>query len=75
MLSATNKEHGCCGNDKYSEVAQIAGQKLREVIDSTTEEARNATAITIKQARQHPVQFGAIAAGIGLLAGLLLKRR
>ena len=75
MFSATNKEQGCCTNDKCSEVAHLAGQKLREVMDSTIDEARDATAITIKQVRQNPVQSSLIAAGIGLLTGLLLNRR
>ena len=75
MLSATPKEEGCCANDKCAEIAQMAGQRLREVVDSTADEARDLTAGVIKQVRQHPVQSNIIAAAVGLVAGLLLNRR
>jgi ElaB/YqjD/DUF883 family membrane-anchored ribosome-binding protein len=70
------KEEACCSESNTStEVARKAGQKLREVIDMAGDEARDVRASAIKQVRQRPLQTSVIAAGVGLLAGLLLGRR
>ena len=75
MLSATNKDHGCCPKDECADLAHKAGHKLRQVIDTASDDARDATATVIKEVREHPVKSSAIAAGAGFLLGLLLRRR
>lgn len=74
MFSA-NKDKSCCTKDDVAVLANKAGHKLREVIDTASDEARDAKATIIKEVRQHPVQASAIAAGIGLVLGFLLRRR
>ena len=75
MFSANQKEKSCCGNSEYTDLANKAGQKLREVVDLTADEARDTTAIIVRQMRSNPIQSSAIAVGIGMLVGLLLRRR
>jgi len=61
--------------DQCADLAHKAGHKLREVMDSASDEARDVTAATIRQVRSNPVQSSMIAAGVGFLLGLLLRRR
>jgi len=75
MFSATNKDNGCCSKDEVTALANKAGHKLREVIDTATDEVRDTSATIIKEVRQHPLQSSAIAAGVGFLFGFLLRRR
>lgn len=74
MFSAT-KDKNCCTKDDVAVIANKAGHKLREVIDTASDEVRDAQATLIKEVRQNPVRASAIAAGIGLVLGLLLRRR
>lgn len=74
MFSAT-KDKSCCTKDEVTVFANKAGHKLREVIDTASDEARDAQATLIKEVRQHPVQSSAIAAGIGFVLGFLFRRR
>lgn len=74
MFSVT-KDKSCCSKDDIAVLANKAGHKLREVVDSASDETRDAKATIIKEVRQHPVQAGAIAAGIGFVLGFLLRRR
>ena len=74
MFSAT-KEKSSCTKDDVAVLANKAGHKLREVIDTATDEVRDASTNVIKEVRQHPVQSSAIAAGIGFVLGFLLRRR
>lgn len=70
MFSAdTDSEKECC-NTAYK-----AGQTLRKVVDIGAEDARDIQASIVRQVRTNPVQSTAIAAGVGLLLGLLLGRR
>lgn len=73
MFSANDKN--CCTKDDVAVLAHKAGHKLREVIDTASDEARDAKATIIKEVRQHPMQASAIAAGIGFVLGFLLRRR
>lgn len=57
------------------ETAHTAGQKMREIYDTASHEARDATATMEKQIRSHPLAASAIAAGIGFLLGALFRRR
>jgi ElaB/YqjD/DUF883 family membrane-anchored ribosome-binding protein len=75
MFSATKKDDACCTKNDLSTVTHNAGHKLREVIDTASDEARDVTAATIKQVRNNPVQSSMIAAGIGLMVGFLFRRR
>jgi ElaB/YqjD/DUF883 family membrane-anchored ribosome-binding protein len=75
MFSANKNESGCCSTNDLSATAHKAGHKLREVIDTASDEARDATAAVVKQVRTNPVQSSMIAAGIGVLVGLLFRRR
>ncbi len=74
MLSV-QKDNSCCSTDEASKLAHKAGHKLREVINTASDEARDAKATIIKEVRQLPVQASVIAAGIGLVLGFLLRRR
>jgi ElaB/YqjD/DUF883 family membrane-anchored ribosome-binding protein len=75
MFTANKNENACCNTNELSVAAHKAGHKLREVIDTASDEARDVTTATIKQVRNNPVQSSMIAAGIGFLTGLLLRRR
>ena len=72
MLTANQNdnttEKACC-------TAKEAGQKVREIFDHATHDARDAAAATEKQIRSNPLAASAIAAGIGFLLGALLRRR
>lgn len=71
MLSNAHKNDmndSCCK-------ANEAGRKVREVIDHSLHDARDAMASAEHQIRTHPVKSSAIAAGIGFLLGALLRRR
>ncbi len=70
MLSTHKNDHenACCS-------ANQAGRKVRELIDTATHEARDATATAEQQIRSHPLAAGAIAAGVGFLIGALFRRR
>ncbi len=61
--------------EDMEETAQKAGQKVRELYDTATQETRDTTAAIEKQIRRHPIAAGAIAGGIGVLLGLLFRRR
>jgi ElaB/YqjD/DUF883 family membrane-anchored ribosome-binding protein len=49
--------------------------RLRHFIDHATHDARDTLAATQRQVREHPLRTGAVAAGIGFLLGVLLRRR
>ena len=68
--------------DECCAVAHEAGYKLRQVVDSVTDEAHdvreNVTKVTedvIKTVRDKPIQASMVAAGVGFLLGLLFRRR
>lgn len=64
----TSQEYGC-------DTAYQVGQKIRKVVDIANDDMRDVTAAVTKQVRNNPLQASAIAAGVGLLLGLLLRRR
>lgn len=72
MFSTLKKDDAqdnvCCS-------ANEVGQKVRELIDTSTHNVRDAAAVTEKQIRQHPLTASAIAAGVGFLLGALFSRR
>ena len=57
------------------EVAHEAGHKVRELYDAAAHEARDVSATAEKQIRQHPIAATAGALGIGVLLGMLFRRR
>lgn len=61
--------------DEACSTANEVGHKLREFVDHASHEARDALATTEKQIREHPMKASAIAAGVGFLLGVLLRRR
>jgi len=70
----------CCAKaedvrEDLREVAHNAGQKVREIYDTATNQSRDATAMVEKQMRSNPLAASAIAAGVGFLLGALLRRR
>lgn len=72
MFTTQNKE---CAKDKCHDMAHKAGQKVHALVETAQHEARDATATVIKEVRSKPLQASAIAAGIGFLFGLLMRRR
>jgi ElaB/YqjD/DUF883 family membrane-anchored ribosome-binding protein len=73
---SSNKDDKSCADDAWATTAaHEAGQKLRVVMDKAELEARDVTAAVVSEVRKNPLQSSAIAAGVGLLLGLLLRRR
>ena len=76
MLNVSNKtKDECCA------IANKAGRKLRETVDSMNDETKDiadnvakTTENVIKTVRDKPLQATMIAAGVGFLAGLLFRR-
>ena len=55
--------------------ANKAGTKVREFIDSATDEFTNASDAVTSRIQDKPMQSALIALGVGVLAGLLFRRR
>ena len=60
---------------RAEESLQQAKVRLADAQDTVLESVRDATQTTEKYVKQNPWQALGIAAGIGMLAGLLLRRR
>lgn len=60
---------------RAEESVQQARARLTEMQDDVVQEARDAAAAAEHYVKQNPWQSVGIAAGIGLLIGLLLRRR
>ena len=73
MLNDIKKEsrtgNECCN------MAEKAGRKVRELVDTTDKDINEVVAKTAAEIRRQPLQAGAIAVGIGFLLGTLFNRR
>lgn len=56
------------------DVANDAGRKVRSFIDSASDELSHAGDKVATQIRNNPVQSSAIALGVGIVIGALLRR-
>jgi ElaB/YqjD/DUF883 family membrane-anchored ribosome-binding protein len=72
MLAANKNEQAKC--DGLCECAAGAGRKARALVDDATGQARDGVAVVSRKVRSHPLQATAIAAGIGLALGALIRR-
>ena len=60
--------------DGLQNAAQDAGHKVRKIYDHARDDFRHAADNVTYQIRSKPVQSAAIAAGVGFLVGLLVRR-
>ncbi len=75
MLSTVRKDNETTATEKYQDIANKAGHKLRDIVDYAADETREVRDAVEKQVRSNPVQSTLIAAGVGLFVGLLVGRR
>ena len=69
-LRDTAKESG---ND-LAQYAEKAGREVRHFIDSTSDQFTNAGDRVTSEIRSNPIRSSAIALGVGVLIGALLRR-
>ena len=50
-------------------------RRLRRFVNHVTHDTRDTLAATQRQVREHPLRAGAIAAGVGFILGVILRRR
>jgi len=60
---------------KIETAAHDAGQKMRQAVDQAEGDIESATRKTVDQIRAEPLKSTFLAAGIGLVLGLLLGKR
>jgi ElaB/YqjD/DUF883 family membrane-anchored ribosome-binding protein len=60
--------------DTCASIANKAGKKLREELDSAEVEINNTTANLAKKIQDKPLQSGLIAVGLGFVLGALFRR-
>lgn len=73
MLTATRKDATAI-QDNAIGAAQEAGRKTRDFINNATQNTRSAIAATEREVREHPVRSSLVAAGVGFLLGMLMRR-
>ena len=61
-------------SDNLQEAANDAGRKVRALYNSASGEMSHASDAVTSEIRSHPIRFGAIALGVGVLLGILLRR-
>lgn len=60
--------------DDLYEVANVAGRKVRLLLDNAASEASHAKEVVAEQIKEKPIQSSLIALGIGVVIGALLRR-
>lgn len=60
--------------DDISDYANQAGRKVRNIIDSATEELSHTQEKVTSEIRNNPVRSSAIALGVGFILGALFRR-
>jgi len=78
LLKVTAGQAGekvAAAREKISESLQEAKQQLRKVEDMVLDKTNRAAKITCDYVQGHPWQAVGIAAGVGLIIGLLIGRR
>ncbi|MFZ4541961.1 MAG: hypothetical protein ACOYNL_09210 [Rickettsiales bacterium] len=62
------------GRHELSEYAEKAGREVRHFIDSTSDQLTDASDRMTNEIRLHPVRSSALALGIGVVLGALIRR-
>lgn len=67
---------GCVGKMEHElhGMAHEAGRQLHGFIDSADKEISGATHSVTKRIREKPLQYGAVAVGVGFVLGFLFRR-
>lgn len=74
MFNSPTKDTSSATEDGLYTAAHDAGQKVRHYLDSAGEDISNASSKVTHEIRNHPVRSSAIALGIGVVLGALLRR-
>jgi ElaB/YqjD/DUF883 family membrane-anchored ribosome-binding protein len=82
MLPTTAKEDAASSAKKFGnefkdgldQTAHDAGQKIRHLYDSASDEIHHARNVVTTEIRTNPIRSSAVALGAGLLLGMLIRR-
>lgn len=69
------KKAAKCDNTECCDVAEKAGRRVRELVNAADKDIHEVADKAAAEIREKPLQSGALAVGVGLLLGLLLRRR
>ena len=64
----------CSMSDDLQNIANNAGQKVRSLYNSASNEITHASDVVTGEIRGNPIRSSAIALGLGVIIGALLRR-
>ena len=69
-LKSSTNEFG----DDLHDIANQAGRKVRSLYNSASDEISHASEVVTTEIRSNPIRSSAVALGVGVLLGMLLRR-